>query len=239
MRPKMMMIVALVLGLITTVLFFNYMRQADSQKASTEEMVEVVIAKERILENQKISAEMLEMATVPVKGLHPSAVKNISSVEGKRATAVIEKGEVLLSHRFKDLQEETKILSQKVQEGYRAVSVDVNFFQSVSNLIEPEDSVDVLLTEGEQASVRTRQILSNVRVLAVGQKLNGSEDLENTADSSAPANPETGSGQSAEWNSITLELKPEDVIVLVQASERGNIHLSLHSKILPAEETKK
>ena len=32
-------------------------------------------------------------------------------------------------------------------EGYRAVTVGVNINQSVSNLIEPEDEVDVILTK--------------------------------------------------------------------------------------------
>ena len=35
-----------------------------------------------------------------------------------------------------------------------------------------------------------------------------------------------------EYSSVTLELKPEDAVKLVNASEKGDLHLTIHSKII-------
>lgn len=219
MRSKIILILALVMGGITTFLFFQYMKQYNSEVVMSESMVEIVVAKEPIKENQLISASMLEVTAWPEMGIHPQTIRSIFEIEGQYATADIEVGEPILSHRVKTSKEETIFVSRKVQEGFRAISVDVNFVQSVSNLIEPEDYVDVIFSEsvkvnGENTMV-SELILQRKRVLAVGRKMQAATSTEGYV----------------EYSSITLELTPVDVVQLVNASERGNIHMALHTKV--------
>jgi len=226
MRAKMIFALALVMGAITTVLFFQYMKQLRADKVD-DRMVTVVAAREDIKEDEQISRGMLQMVQVPKKGLHPNAVYHLSELEGMVATSDIKKGEVLLKHRVRSWNDETTIVSRKVRKGFRAVSVGVNFVQSVSNLIEPEDKVDIIFSEtiklpNNQIKVETKQLLSGVRVLAVGRKI---------AESSQQKEPH------AEYSSVTLELTPEDAVVLVNASERGHIQLTLQTKVISSNET--
>ncbi|MBO8157826.1 MAG: Flp pilus assembly protein CpaB [Bacillaceae bacterium] len=226
MRSKIILFLALIMGIVTTVLFFNYMKELDTEAAMTENMIEVVVAATDIKENQQISGDMLTVKQIPEVGLHPDAVTDPSQVIGKFTTSYIKNGEILLTHRLKSVKEETLFVSRKIQDGFRAVSVGVNFVQSVSNLIEPEDTVDVIFSEVDQLpdgniNVDTEQILSGARVLAVGRKL------------IAPTEHQEG---YAEYTSVTLELKPEDAVKLVNASERGSIQLTLHSRIVPPQE---
>lgn len=220
MRSKIILLLALIMGIITTVLFFNYIKKLDEQKMSSDTLVEVVTAKQAIKKNQQISADMLQTTLLPSHGLHAHTVGRITEAEGKFATSDLEVGEVLLSHRLKETNEESQLVSRKVQEGYRAVTVDVNFIQSVSNLIEPEDYVDVISTPAERNGqpVMSTLLLEKVRVLAVGRRL-----VE--ADSAT---------QHVEYNAVTLELKSQDAVRLVNADELGNINLLLHSRIIPA-----
>jgi pilus assembly protein CpaB len=219
MRTKIILVLAVMMGLITTVLFYNYMKKFDHEAAATEHMAQIVSAKQAINKNQKISADMLETIQVPQAGVHSGTVQNSADVVGKYATADIAQGEPVLRHRIMQENEESLFVSRKIKEGHRAVSVGVNFVQSVSNLIEPEDYVDVIFSEQDPVSreVKTELILQKVRVLAVGRRM-----LE----------PDSGV-EYVEYNSATLELKSADTVKLVNADERGNIQLVLHSRVIP------
>ncbi|WP_064092019.1 Flp pilus assembly protein CpaB [Rossellomorea aquimaris] len=220
MRSKLILFLALVMGGITTFLFFNYMKQFDTAKVVNQNTVEVVVASEKINENERITEDKLKVTNLPSKGLHPQAVKKKNDVVGKYATAAIEADETLLTHRIKSSKEETLFVSRKVKEGFRAISIGVNIVQSVSNLIEPEDVVDVIASEEikveNKNTIKTEQILSEVAVLAVGRKMIAATSEEE---------------EYVEYTTVTLEVKPEDAVKLVNAAEKGNIHFTVHSKI--------
>ena len=207
------------MGSITTILFYSYMKQYDATAAITESMVEVVVAAQPLKKNERITTDKVEVTSVPEKGLHPQAITSMEQLDGLIVNADISTGEVVLSHRVQREEDEKLFVSRKVKEGLRAVSVGVNFVQSVSNLVEPEDYVDVVFSEvikvdGENI-VNTELILGNVRVLAVGRKLIESTSGENYM----------------EYSAATLELTRDDTVRLVNASERGNIQLTLHSRV--------
>lgn len=191
-----------------------------TQKISTVATAGVVVAKEKIDKNEKITAEKLEVVQKPVKDVLPQTIKSVSEAEGKLALTMIEKGETILSHRLGSEKEEGVYVSRKVKEGYRAVTIGVNINQSVSNLIEPEDQVDVVFTKVikdavNQAIPQSVILLEKARVLAVGRKMQ---------------TPEQTKEPYTEYSSVTLELKPEDALKLVNASEEGKIHLILNKR---------
>ena len=141
--------------------------------------------------------------------------------------STIEKGEILLSHQFKDQKEEAIFLSKKIKEGYRAVSIEIPFEQSVSNLVEPGDFVDIVSNktanvDGKDAII-SELIYSNVYVLAVGRKIKASENEQ---------------GTYVEYSTITLEMKPEDTVPLIQSSENGTIHFTLNPSVFSNAEEK-
>lgn len=220
MRSKLIMMAAVVMGLVTTVLFFKYIKQFDTAQAVQTNTVEAIVARQPIKKNQKITADMLETVRLPEAGVHPMAIKSVEEANGKFADAVIETGEPLLSYRLKGEKEEAVLVSRKVRDGYRAVSVGVNFVQSVSNLIEPEDEVDVVYTLTDKATgiSKSTLLLEKVRVLAVGRKM-----VEPTAET-----------PYAEYSSVTLELKPPDAVTVIQADEAGTVSLILHTRLIPA-----
>ena len=218
MRSKLVLVLALVMGIVTTFLFFQYMNQVKAEKTMNSNLVEIVVAKEKIRKNEQITAQKLEMTMVPEKALHANSIKNLAEAEGKLANADIEQGEAVLSHRLGTETTEEIYVSRKVREGYRAVSVGVNLNQSASNLIEPEDEVDILFSkqvEGPDKKIVSQIILQKARVLAVGRKMVLPEDTQEPY---------------AEYSTVTVELKPEDALKLVNSSEQGNIHFMLHKR---------
>jgi pilus assembly protein CpaB len=216
MRAKLILGTAIIMGLITTFLFYNYMGNYNAATVLTQNTVEVVTAKRAVKQNEKISADMLTTAQVPEASVHPDTVRSIKEIENQYATTKMAEGEVFLKHNATDATEESLRVSRKVKEEFRGVSVGLNFVQSVSNLIEPEDYVDVFAsTKGKDNRIETQMILTNVRVLAIGRKM---------------VEPVEGEPY-VEYSSATLELFPQDVLKLVNAQENGNIHLAVRSKL--------
>jgi pilus assembly protein CpaB len=217
-RSRIIFIAAIIMGLVTTFLFFNYMKQYNQTTTVNENMVDVVAAKQPIKRNQQIQSGMLEIKKVPSLGVHPLAVKSVKEAEGKFADADIETGEVLLSRRIKASTEEAAIVAKKVQNGFRAVSVGVNLVHSVSNLIEPDDYVDVIVTipsKNDNQLETSTVLLEKIHVLAVGRRMVEVDEKHPYAD----------------YTTVTLEVKPGDVPRLVNA-ERFTISLALNSRVV-------
>jgi pilus assembly protein CpaB len=230
MKSKMVLLLSLVMGIVTTLLFFQYTKQLNTEKVTTAtiQTIGVVVAKEKIEKNEKISSKKLELVQMPEKNVLPQAVKSLSEAEGKLATAMIEKGETILSHRLGTEQEEGVYVSRKVRDGFRAISVGVNINQSVTNLLEPEDEVDVIFTriiknKAKQDVPQSVMLLNKARILAVGRRM---------------VTPENTKEKYTEYSSVTLELKPEDALKLVNATEEGKIHFILNKRPLMNEGNK-
>lgn len=216
MRSKIILAAALVMGLITTILFFNYMSEFDQAAADSEALVSVVAAKQDIGANTMLTAGQLQIIQVPARGAHPLALTSMAEANGKVAAAQLAAGEVLLPHHLNDQQAEALFVSKKIKDGYRAFSVGVNLVQSVSNLIEPGDYVDVIKTvevEGSEKLIST-VVLENVHVLAIGRRM-----VEARTDT-----------PYVEYASVTLEAKQLDGVKVIHADEEGAISLMLHGR---------
>jgi pilus assembly protein CpaB len=117
-------------------------------------------------------------------------------------------------------------VSKKVRDGYRAVSIGPNIVQSVSNLIEPGDFVDVVYSKQDKVTKEwfSQIILENVHVLAIGRRM-----VE--AESETPY---------VEYSQVTLELIPADGVKVINADEDSDpdakVGLMLHSRIVKDQE---
>jgi pilus assembly protein CpaB len=209
---------AVVMGLVTTLLFYQYTKKMNSVQHVTVKTVKVVVAKEKIAKNETIAANKLEIVQMPQKAVLPQTIKTMGDAEGQIAATVIEKGEPILSNHIISGTEEDVYVSRKVNKGYRAVSVGVNFNQSVSNLIEPEDLVDVVFTKTDannQIPPVSTILLQKARVLAVGRQM---------------VSPDQSKEKYVEYSSVTLECKPQDAVSLINAEQQGKITLILNKR---------
>jgi pilus assembly protein CpaB len=224
-KPKKILLLALASGLITTMIFYLFVNQSKPNASKKLPMVSVATVNQDIAENQQITKESITMVEVPEAQVHAQAIKDKEAIIGKFTTAPIKAGEVVMRHRILQKEEEATYISKKIQEGYRAVSISVDFVKSVSNLVEPGDMVDIVLTKGqegeEKAGFRTEVVLKEVKVLAVGQRM-----VERKKE-----------GTPVEYLAVTLELMEEDAVRLIDASGQGSLQLILHSKLLPTDET--
>ena len=227
MKSRNILIVALIMAVVTTILFRQYLQELDKKSKSTQKRVSIVVSNQTIAKNQKITKEMLQLKELSADSVHPEAVKKIEDLVGDYALTDIKAGEELFASRFTNQFEENTLITRKIREGYRAIAIEVNYVESVANLIQPEDYVDVTFSEKiiKDSSIQTQTLLENVRVLAVGKRIVENETPSKDAKGTEPKAAEV------QYNSVTVELKPEDVLKLANSDERGNIKFVLRSKI--------
>ncbi len=109
------------------------------------------------------------------------------------------------------------VLASILPQGMRAISTKISEESAVGKLILPNDHVDVILirrlrTKGGQEEHVSDTLFRNVKVLAIGQKI------------------EVKDGQKvADGNTATLELSPRQSELLALAKSMGDISLALRS----------
>ncbi len=238
MKLRHILILALLMALTTTFLFSRYLKTLDEKYTKEENTVQIIVPNTAISKNQKITSEILETKELDAAAVHPEAIRNAEDILGTYAAIDIKQGEILFPDRFINQFDVDDFVTNKIKDGYRAVSLEVNFVESVSTLIEPEDYVDVIFSETIEDTVTSKEtvittiLLQNVRVLAVGKRLSQNDTSDiilNSNNESSTVN----TNNEVEYVSVTLELTSEDVVTLVGANEKGNITLSLKSKIFP------
>jgi pilus assembly protein CpaB len=104
-------------------------------------------------------------------------------------------------------------LSGLISKDYRAISVRVDDVVGVAGFILPGNKVDILSTKKESATnhTTTKTLLQNIKVLAVDQEVSQEKD------------------KPAIVRAVTLELKPEQAEIIVQAMQEGTIQLTLRN----------
>lgn len=230
MKSRNILILALLMALITTFLFSKYLKDLDKRYKSSDKKISVVAANSIIKKNQKVTIDMLKIKELPEEAVHPEAARKVEEIAGKLALTDIKDGEILFQSRFANQFEEKELITRKIRQNFRAVSIEVNFVESVSNFIEPEDYVDVVFTEeiatsGTHKIVNTGFILQDVRVLAVGQRL-----TEKDMGQQSEKDPKK-SDNDIEYVSVTLEVTPADALKLINVDTKGHVKLLLRSKM--------
>lgn len=186
---------------------------ASRAKGSSGESRKVVVAGNTIPSATRITEQMLTLAEVPTKLVPHGAVTDPKSLVG-RVTKLTVPGGVPVGQSMLAPPGSEPGLRSLIPEGYRAMSVKVNEASAVAGFLQPGTHVDVFAGEGGRRGVssKSRLILSDVQVGAVGQSLN-----------------EVGSdGKTVKVSkSVTLFIKPEQVPVLHAASSREQIQLAM------------
>lgn len=117
-------------------------------------------------------------------------------------------------------------LAAVLQAGFRAVSISISASSGIAGLIFPGDRVDIILThtlqevEGEKSTDRraSETVLTNVRVLALDQKVNDQNDQPKLA------------------KTATLEVSPKQAEIIAVVRELGSLSFALRSIVKNDEE---
>nr|WP_314262643.1 Flp pilus assembly protein CpaB [uncultured Devosia sp.] len=209
---------------------------APEQVVTTEVIQEakeqVLIARTPIGVGQRLSPESVEWQDWPAGALRPEYV-TISAMPDAPATltGAVARFEFFPGEPIRDaklVRTDQGYLSAVLSEGMRGVSVTVSAATSAGGFVVPNDHVDVVLTSNGAAGQQSEVILSNVRVLALGQRLG---ELGTTGGQEDPNSPTTTPTTFSDSTIATLELTPAQAETLINASTSGTLSLTLRSVV--------
>lgn len=192
--------------------------------AKSIETVGVLVARRDIGIGQSLNADDLGWQTWPLASASDGMIREADKPDAiKDFTGAVARGTFTAGEPIREQKlirtGGSGFLSAILPEGMRAVSAEVAEDKRAGGFVLPNDRVDVLLTRTDPESQKngtglvTETILTNVRVLAIGQVI---EDKE-------------GQRSVAGKATATLELSPRQSEILASASENGTLSLALRS----------
>ena len=225
MTPLVSLGASIVLG--ACAIFFGRMYAGkDSPAAQADAMVpkqavvSVLVAATRIEPGEQIEPKHLRALDWPETLAPRGALESFPDTDTHIfARGLILPGEPVFSDKL-DMSGETITLAAAITPGMRAVSLEVKIDSGVSGFVLPGDRVDVneFIEKKNNRNARgdsfskdytARRVLQNVKVLAVDQTFES--DLEGAVPS----------------KTVTLEVTPEQALVVGVANERGSLGLAL------------
>ncbi len=242
MASRRIRIIALILAVLFTIVFYIIISRSTKVKGSSglEETV-VMIASEDIPPYTEITDEMISKKEIAVEEDMKNFFKDEKDVLGKVSNSQIFPGEILNPNRLVSQEDASLGLAARIEKGMRAITIAVDIEQGVSDTIRIGNYVDVIVIReidsgdlsasnffdqisGEGQPENTQSLhtdvgryvatvaLQNVKVISLDDVFYKNE-----------GNVEVG------YESVTLELTPEEATQLALLPEEGNIRLSLRS----------
>jgi pilus assembly protein CpaB len=226
MRQKMLLLAAVFFGVLAFVLAYQQINYEKRKIRGGAMEYNVVKLANNIMGNEEIKDSDLSMAKVKRLKQNNLNTREIlwsskNSIVGRKLEFSKEKGQILHWSDLKPAARRRTGLSGIVPYEWRAVSIPVDNISSVSNLVQPEDHVDIIGTfrfpnmQGDKGfDTVTLTILQNVVVLATGN------DWSRYT---------VGRTRSRGYSSVTLALTPKETEMIIFASNKGKLTLSLRN----------
>ncbi|MBV9527434.1 Flp pilus assembly protein CpaB [Sphingomonas sp.] len=203
---------ALVLGLFA-VYIANVYLTGKQEQAALGGTTKVAVASVPLAYGTDITPDKVRFVDYPNSSIPPGVFVNAAQLKQRVALLPIGVNEPILASKISGTGQGASIAAL-LPDGMRAASVRINDVSGVAGFVQPNDSVDVLITRqvagGTGAGQQVTDILlQNVRVIAIDQT----------------AKNDDGSPKVA--HTATLEVNPLDAQKLALAQEAGTLSLVL------------
>lgn len=183
------------------------------------DMVDVLIATSDLGQGQTLDDKAMRWQPWPANAVIPGFITRASQPEAVKALM----GSMVRSYfvagepiREDKLSRGSNLLASLLAPGKRAVAIRISVESTAGGFILPNDRVDVIQTTARPSQGHvdnlSRTLLSNIRVLAVDQKVE-----------------ETKGQAVAVGKTATLELSPSQAEAITAAQASGTLSLSLRS----------
>jgi pilus assembly protein CpaB len=207
--------VAVLLGLVAVYLANVYIG-GSKQQAELQGTTKVAVASVPIAYGTELTPDKVRFVDYPNSSIPPGAFTTPAALmpPGQKRVALMTIGvnEPILASKISGAGQGASIAAL-LPEGMRAASVRIHDVSGVAGFVQPNDSVDVLITRavqgGETAAQVTDVLLQNVRVIAIDQRSKNADGTPTVA------------------KTATLEVNPLDAQKLALAQQVGDLGLVL------------
>lgn len=207
--------VAVVLGVLA-VFFANTYLNGKTQQAYAAGTTKVAVATAPLAYGVDVTPDKVRFVDYPNSSIPPGAFTTPAALmpPGQKRVALMTIGvnEPILASKISGAGQGASIAAL-LPDGMRATSVRINDVSGVAGFVQPNDSVDVLITRTVAGNDRNTQLtdvlLQNVRVIAIDQQSKNADGTPKVA------------------KTATLEVNPIDAQKLALAQQVGDLGLVL------------
>ena len=216
-KGKLPVIIALLLGGAAAFGGYSVVNMEVKERTAGWERETVLAAAMDISNGTPITRDKVTEIEIPRKFAFESVVRpnELEAILGQEVVGNIKKGEPIHWYQLRgNLEVDT--LSKAIPKKARAITISVTERSSVGYMIRPSDHVDILGTFRDPNTNRMIAVtlLQNVVVLATGE---------------TRANSVGAGTQEQNYNTVTLQVLPEEAEILVLAQDLGNLYLTLRN----------
>ena len=232
MKQKLLLLGAVFFGVLAFMFTFHQINVEKSRIRGEAQDVYLIQVVRDLAENEKITEDAIREIKVRRfrNSMESSALREIeydrkNMVIGREVRSLIQAGSILQWTDLKtSLSSGRSGLTALIRPGCRAISIPVDATSSVTGLVQPNNYVDIIGTfrfpdaKGDSSlDTVTLTILQRVRVIATGTDMgvlasSGNQEM-----------------RSRGYSTVTLELTPKEVEMIIFASQKGRLHLSLRN----------
>ncbi|MBK8480153.1 MAG: Flp pilus assembly protein CpaB [Proteobacteria bacterium] len=210
------------------------------RKYSGDPVQSLVVVKSALPAGQTVAAEALRLAEWPKSAIPDGAFSRIEDAlkDGRVPLIPLVRGEPLLRSQLSKAHAGFGIAAL-MERGKRAVAVPCADQVTLSRLVYPGARVDVLSTINDEdaeghALLKTRVVLQDVKVLAVGEDIDPVTIAARRAsaarkddDAAAASTQDDAAAERQARGVVTLLVTPEQASILTLAARDGHLDLSL------------
>ena len=204
--------IALLLGLLAVYLANIYLTSGRANPEDPKGMVRIAVAAMPLEYGTEVTPDKIRFATYPQSSIPAGSFRTINELlpQGKRRVVLraMSINEPVLATKI-SAEGQGASLAALLPDGMRATSVRINDVSGVAGFVQPNDSVDVLITRNAGDRQVTDVLLQNKKVLAIGQDAKGQEGAPQIAPTA------------------TLEVDPLEAQKLALAQQVGSLSLVL------------
>lgn len=210
MKKRLILIIALILGLVSSITVYQFLEIQEGGPVAQQELVPVVVAAKGVEPRQRITIDQVQIKKFPREMVHFEAATRVDEVIGFFARDQFIEGEQILKPKLIKGFEDYGIVI-KIPAGRRAMTIPVDPVVGVAGFVRPGDYVDIIagfneLIMGENIA---KILLQKVLVLATDQEL--SEDQR----------------EPVESGTVTVAVTLEEAEKLALALDHGVVRVAL------------
>jgi pilus assembly protein CpaB len=222
-RPLAFFGVALLLGLVTSILVFSWLQNEKNRLMAApiplSKNVQVLVSNSDLSWGTKLTPEMMQLQEFPSGAIPEGHFTSLEAIKDRVILVDLKRNELLLESKLAPLGTTGGGVAAVTDINKRAMSVKVDDVIGVAGFIKPNDRVDVMVTiepeGGKQANMMSKMILENVKVLASGTQMERKGKDE----------------EPKQVTVITVEVDVEEAEKLALASTQGRLRLALRNPL--------
>jgi pilus assembly protein CpaB len=242
------LIIAVLFAALSGALVFAWMSSQNKDEgggSTAVGSVDAVVAKTEIKQRTTITADMLEIKSIPANLVVDGHFTTIDEVVGKVTKLPVRANEQVVLNSVVDTDRPSaEALAQVVPSGRRGFSVKAVPHNTAGGLILPGDYVDVVWVccTGENVVALTKTVVQNVQVAAIATNIVSSGPVASSDGTGIDDDPVAAEKEKTDAEAVTatLLLTPKQSHLVVMAEDTGDLRLSLRgvndTQIAPPEE---